>query len=323
KIWEELLDYSPISPNDDFFELGGTSLLAVRLFARIKKKFDKNLPPITLLQHRTIRGLAGLLAEDEVAWTTVVPLKASGHKAPIFCLHAGLGHVFFYHPLAKALGSDHPVYAIQPEGLDGETEMHETIEEMAAFYLEEIKKVQPEGPYVFLGYCHSTAVALEMGRMLLEAGESLPELLIVDSAPREGELDQVVSERTAKKSLRWYLGSLKVGKYQRVFDDLAVNYIPKIFLSKQRREMQDVHRLKQGLVAAYERYIWPTYEGKGGLFISKEFSERPDKMARMDNWGGLLKGGVEKIIVESDHATIFEAGNVDLLAERIGAYLDS
>ncbi|MEO0627778.1 MAG: hypothetical protein AAFY91_12370, partial [Bacteroidota bacterium] len=64
-------------------------------------------------------------------------------------------------------------------------------------------------------------------------------------------------------------------------------------------------------------------EGKGGLFISKEFSERPDKMARMDNWGALLKGGVEKIIVESDHATIFEAGNVDLLAERIGAYLDS
>ncbi|MEM6395439.1 MAG: condensation domain-containing protein [Bacteroidota bacterium] len=321
KIWEGLLDQRPISPTDDFFELGGTSILAVRLFGRIKSKFDKNLPPITLLENRTVRDLAKLIAKDDVAWTTVVPLKASGDKPPIFCLHAGMGHVFFYHPLAEALDKDRPVYAIQPEGLDGETEVHHTIEEMAAFYLEEIKKVQPEGPYLFLGYCYSTAVCVEMGKRLIEAGEPAPRLLIVDSAPKSAELDQAVSIRMKNKPLIWYLASIKNGKSKRAFDDLAIRFLPERWLSDRLQSQQKVYRLKLRLVPAYENYLWPQYHGDIALFISKEFSQRPATMEQLNNWNVLVTGHVEQIIVEGNHHSLFGKDQIDHLANGIQNYL--
>lgn len=97
-IWESLLNLQPIGVTEDFFDLGGTSIIAIRLFTEIEKHFKKKLQPISLLKHRTIRALSELIQDEtkDKPWSALVPLRASGSKPPLFCLHAGGGHVFFY-----------------------------------------------------------------------------------------------------------------------------------------------------------------------------------------------------------------------------------
>ena len=136
-IWESLLNLQPIGVTEDFFDLGGTSIIAIRLFTEIEKHFKKKLQPISLLKHRTIRALSELIQDEtkDKPWSALVPLRASGSKPPIFCLHAGGGHVFFYKDLAKHLGPDQPVYALQRIDLDHITQASQNIESTASHLL--------------------------------------------------------------------------------------------------------------------------------------------------------------------------------------------
>src|SRR5215203_756836 len=185
KIWESLLNLQPISVTDDFFDLGGTSIGAIRLFTEIEKQFNRNLQPISLLKHRTIRALSELIQDEtkDQPWSALVPLRASGSKPPIFCLHAGGGHVFFYRDLAKHLGDDQPVYALQRLDLDPITQAAQSIETTASHFLEEIRKVQPNGSYSLLAYCFSTSICWEMVRQLKQGGNSISLIAIIDSPP--------------------------------------------------------------------------------------------------------------------------------------------
>ncbi|MEM8583197.1 MAG: condensation domain-containing protein [Bacteroidota bacterium] len=321
KMWEALLDYSPISPLDDFFELGGTSLLAVRLFAKIRNKFDKNLPPITLLEHRNIRRIARIINEEEgVKWETVVPLKASGSKTPVFCFHAGRGHVFFYHPLATAL-KDRPVFAIQPKHLDGTTEAEETIESMALAYLFEIQKVQENGPYIFLAYCYSTAIVMELARILIERGDQAPKILIVDSGPTKAELDKAINYSTRPKPIRWYLSSLRKGKVNRAIDEALKHLAPRFLLSERQIFEMDRQKIRDQILPAYNRYIWPLLDIEIALFISRARTSDHSAMERLENWELLAKKGVEKYIVDGKHRELFESGTVEYLSEAIDNYI--
>jgi len=166
QIWEEIFGQSPIGIQDDFFDMGGTSLMAVRLFSKIEEKTGKNLPPVTLLQHRTVEVLSKLFSDEKTTWNTLVPLQAGDGKQPLFCIHAGGAHVLFYKVLADNMPRHQTVYAVQPEGLDGSGFSYDSMEEMTALYLREIRKVQPKGPYHILGMCFSNAVAFEMAKQI-------------------------------------------------------------------------------------------------------------------------------------------------------------
>ncbi|RMF30433.1 MAG: hypothetical protein D6765_03170, partial [Bacteroidetes bacterium] len=111
RIWSRVLGLAPIDVRANFFSLGGSSLLAVRLFAEIERQMGKNLPPVTLLQHPSIESLAPLLTDEggQPRWDSLVPLQVQGERPPLFCVHGGGGHIFFYHPLAQRLAPDQPV----------------------------------------------------------------------------------------------------------------------------------------------------------------------------------------------------------------------
>ena len=172
KIWEEILGIHPIGINDNFFEIGGKSLHAVRLFSQIQQQLNKNLSPSMLLQYPTIHLLAKVWNDDDshANWNSLVPMRTSGSKPPLFAIHAGGGHVFFYLELSKHLDANQPVYTLQPIGLDGEEQKHESIEKMAAHYLEVIKAVVPEGPFAILGTCLSDPICVEINNQMREMG---------------------------------------------------------------------------------------------------------------------------------------------------------
>jgi amino acid adenylation domain-containing protein len=183
RIWERILRTRIASIKDDFFDLGGHSLLAVQMFAQIEKVFNARLPLATLYEAPTIEGLARIL-EGEVAapnWSSLVAIQPSGSRPPFFCFHGGGGNVLIYRELAKHLGPDQPFYGLQSQGLDGSSPLLQTIEEMAALYVKEIRGVQPHGPYLLGGYCLGGAVAYEAAQQLHAEGEEVALLALLDT----------------------------------------------------------------------------------------------------------------------------------------------
>jgi amino acid adenylation domain-containing protein len=191
-IWEDLLGTRPIGVKDDFFERGGHSLLAMRLFARIEREFGKRLPVSTLFNNPTIECLAGVLREVRELpspWSPLVKLQPHGSNPPFFCVHPADGGVFRYLNLARYLGTEQPVYGLQASGLDEGQEPELCIPKMARRYVETVRTVQPEGPYLLGGWSMGGLIAVEMSRQLHEQGQKVNLLALIDTeAPEQVRL---------------------------------------------------------------------------------------------------------------------------------------
>jgi thioesterase domain-containing protein len=183
RLWEEVLGVNPISVTANFFDLGGRSIIAARLFTKILRTFGKELPLSTLFRSPTVEQLAKELEPSHTVeeYRTLIPIQGKGSRPPFFCVHGGAGSSLFMHQLSRELGDDQPFYGIEPEGLDGKRFLRLSVEEMAASYIAEIRKVQPTGPFHIGGYCFGGLVAFEMAQQLLEKGEQ-PALVALFSA---------------------------------------------------------------------------------------------------------------------------------------------
>ncbi|MDY7021880.1 MAG: thioesterase domain-containing protein, partial [Cyanobacteriota bacterium] len=192
EIWENLLNISPISVTDNFFAIGGSSLLAVKLFAEISQIFDQNYPLSILLKAPTIEELAVKLQEVENLddeWSPLVEIQPQGSKPPLFCVHGGGFNVLIYRNLAIGLGEDYPVYGLQARGLDGKPFPVEQLEEIAADYIQEIQKIQPQGSYFLCGLSNGGNIALEMAQQLKAKGQNVAFLGLFDTyAPNSAGL---------------------------------------------------------------------------------------------------------------------------------------
>lgn len=192
EMWKSLLKLEAVSVTDNFFEVGGHSLLALQLFARIYARFHQKLPLTVIFRSPTLRELAAVIDGGYVAPSDlrcVVPIHSGdGSRPPLFCIHAHGGHVGRFFSLAKFIGEDQPVYGIQALGVDGDYEQPDNFEEIARAYIAEMKTVQPTGPYYFVGDCMGGTIGFEMTRQLEEAGDEV-DLLVMVEAFRTGEVD--------------------------------------------------------------------------------------------------------------------------------------
>ncbi len=177
KILEKILSIQPVGVKDNFFDLGGHSLLAVRLVAEIGKTFGKQLPVATLFQAPTVEHLARILRQESgpAPASSLVVCQPGGSKPPFFCVH---GYNSYFH-LARYLGPDQPFYGLA-QHLNGKQIHHTRIEEIAAHYLEEIRGLQPEGPYFLGGHSMGGMVAFEMAQQLKRQGQEVALLALID-----------------------------------------------------------------------------------------------------------------------------------------------
>ena len=153
--WQDLLGVDQVSPDDDFFSLGGHSLIGVRLMAKIKRTFQVDLELAILFEARTLGQLAQAIRKasapvnrEPKTWSALVPIQPNGSRTPLFCVHAMGGDVLFYEQLAKALGPDQPFYAFQSPLVAQPDRRDITIEEMASLYIKEMRAFFPQGPYL-------------------------------------------------------------------------------------------------------------------------------------------------------------------------------
>jgi len=185
-IWEDLLPARPIGVADDFFELGGHSMLAVRLLAKVEEGFGRRLGLATLFRGATIEDIAPLLrpgadpATGAEAWSPLVTIRAGGPGPAFFCVHPAGGIVYCFQDLARRLG-DRPFYGLQSRGIDDDRTPLTTIEEMAARYVEELRRAQPAGPYHVGGWSLGGLVAFEMARQLVDDGHEVATVALLDA----------------------------------------------------------------------------------------------------------------------------------------------
>ena len=211
EIWRELLGIDEVGRDDDFFALGGHSLAAVRLFARIRKQWNVDLPLATLFQGSTLSGLAAIVAEAggldtsmpsapaptsapaasnviqlPRAWSPLVAIcRGAPDKRPLFCVHGAGGNVLNFKVISDRLGPQQPFYGLQAQGVDGRLPPLTSVEAMAAQYIEAIRTVDPTGPYRLAGYSGGGVIAYEMAQQLRREGLRVETIVMMDTLAPE------------------------------------------------------------------------------------------------------------------------------------------
>jgi thioesterase domain-containing protein/acyl carrier protein/NAD(P)-dependent dehydrogenase (short-subunit alcohol dehydrogenase family) len=330
-IWEAALKTRPIDIDENFFELGGDSLLAARLFAQMEKAFQTDLPLAMLLEAPTIRQLAKTINERKIhpSHSSLVTIQAGGTKPPLFCVHGHMGEVFFCRNLSRSLGSDQPVLGLRSQGLRGENP-HDSVEDMAIHYLREIRTRQRNGPYFLCGYCFGGMVAYEIARLLEIEGEQVA-LLVLFNAPAPGGLEGwplkwvYLSKRIAHelKKLRPLRMRQKLATIVSKAAGLVslVSGVFKIALcwavpGLANRAVQRLLTIADINVAAAKSYNPAAYSGRITLFLTEEvaslYATDPAK-----GWENLAHGGIEIHQVAGDNNSMFDARFVDALTEKL------
>jgi acetoacetyl-CoA synthetase len=183
KIWQRVLQRPSIGVEENFFDIGGSAVAADALFAEITQECGRELPSATIYHAQTIAALARLMEQPALPrFSPFVQMKAGRDTPPIFIAHGLSGSVQFFE-LASRIQTAQPVYAIQAKGIDGMEEPLERIEDMAGYYLDSIRELQPRGPYVLIGYSFGGLVAFEMAQRLSDQGETIALLTLVDAYP--------------------------------------------------------------------------------------------------------------------------------------------
>jgi len=308
RIWEQILDVSPIGMQDNFFALGGDSLAAVRVIDRVEQLFGRQLPPDMLwYQEGTIEGLARALVDDNgpPLWSGPVPIKATGKRRPLFCPHIVGGHLFFYDNLARHLSQDQPLYGLPARGLDGKTAPDTQIEAMAAHCINSMKQVQPKGPYLLAGYCSGGTIAFEMAHQLHAQGETVELLALCDSiAPG---FDPMELARTTWDFLR--LKNVRLVQqrlYRFVLQNLGLSRLRKF------RTVTEAH---------YWAYLSYRPRPCSGRVILFRASNTDDSLSYSLGWEKLAMAGVDICIIPCGHAAMVKEPTVRLLAKKLETYL--
>ena len=350
QIWERILGIRPISVTDNFFDLGGHSVLAVSLMTAIRKATGRQLPLSALFQGGTIERLGSMLRQEATSMSLpcLVELQASGSQPPLFLVHPAGGNVLCYLELARCLGTDRPFYGFQTPGLYGERALYSKIEDMAAHYLEAIMTIQPEGPYLLGGWSFGGVVAYEMAQQLVAQGRQVGQLLMLDTGVQslkkeaveedEGQVEDV-EEDDAVLLIKMFGEALPISnedlerfevheRIEYVLEKAAsANLLPPDVDVALARSFLKVYRTN---VRAMRQHVLHAYPGVVTLFkTSTELTMPPsDELAHGDQtandmldptkgWGELAAGGVRVIDVPGDHNTMVEKPHVEALALRI------
>lgn len=336
-IWQQVLGV-PLGIHDNFFELGGSSLLAVQLFAQIEKVCGKNLPLSTLIQALTVEQMASILQEEQesVLSSSLVAIQPHGSKPPLFAIHEVDGHILFYRDLANCLGSEQPFYALQPVGIDGKQAPFNRFEDMAAHYINEIRTVQPEGPYFLTGFSMGGVLAFEMAHQLHAQGQKVAMLALLD-AYAETDLILPLSQRISRHlSILSKCGPAyilqKSGKVTQKLKNKVQERLHKIVhkvdptMEIPLPDVPEAPRLS-AIAEAHEQavraYVYKVYPGRATFFQAMDRARHegwePDPYKV---WGWRIAGGLEIIEVPGDHVSIVQEPYVQVLAEKLRACLE-
>jgi amino acid adenylation domain-containing protein len=331
--WEAVFGQAPLGVCDDFFELGGDSLLAAGLFARVEADFGQVLPPETLLDRPTVRRLAELLQASSTieADSSAVRIRAGRHRPPLFCLPGIGGHVLEFREFSRQLREPHAVYGLRPAGLEDGQAPHDSIEAMAAHAIRQMRCVQPRGPYALVGYSLGGVVAFEMARQLKDAGQGIALLALLDSRLWSPKAPLSVWQRLRLHWQNLYHSShggrcrylrergrlltarIRRGSWRQADDDVVLG----LALSAASRQVARQHW------RAWRAYQPGPYDGDVMLFVAQRHPEMPDVRGSDPTlgWSRWTSEPVDVLLMNATHAEMLRPESSKVLAISIQARL--
>jgi amino acid adenylation domain-containing protein len=316
-IYRSVLGLSAVGANDDFFDLGGNSLTAGQLFQKINICFNLDLPLATLFHAPTVRRLAAVIRDSGVEQmrAPIVQIQGSGSRPPLYCVGEVSGEVIVFRRLALELGPDQPLYGLQPFRVLGSLL---SVEQLAAAYIDEIRKTGESRPFCLLGYCFGGLVAVEMARQLQRSGNTTPMVVLIDGAyPAGCRANEPWAKRIRRFRQFWqqvrnaggwshFRGRVKDG-----FARIAHRASSKAGVSLANAA-KDVATLQW---LAYESYRIKSFDGRVHLFKAESRYEFLTGGADL-GWSGVLSNLVVEE-VPGDHTTINTGSNLKILAEKV------
>jgi thioesterase domain-containing protein len=343
-LWSGVLKSSRLlGVNENFFDLGGHSLNAVRLFSQIEREFQRSLALATIFEAPTIAQLAAILDSQstKLEFSSLVAIQPKGTRPPFFAVHGVGGNVLNYRPLAKYLGDDQPFFGLQACGVDGKIAPHTRVEDMAVHYVNEIRRMQPTGPYYLGGLSFGCSVALEMAQYLRSQGEQVALLALIDGGllraqellPLRTRLPRIALFQLSR--LRMHAGELLglrpaevAGFFRRKYTTVRRRFRSMLwraqYLQYENAGIElpaSLRRVNEGASLAFRRYLPSYYAGPAVLFRSSD-GPRIRFVDPDGGWGIVIRGGLEVRRVPGDHLTMTEEPNVRVLARELRATLD-
>jgi thioesterase domain-containing protein len=329
-MWEELLGVTRIGVKDDFFVLGGHSLLAVRLINKIKKLHGITLSLGDLFGAPTIEGIAGMLRRQTPSATVsvLVGIQPKGSKQPFFCVHPLSGFAACYYELASYMKKDQPFYGLQAPSLDGRQKPFSTIEEMAAYYVKEIREFQRDGPYLLGGWSMGGTVAFEMAQQLKRQNQEVALLALLDNGKMSSRKPSNISDTDWLIEICADMNVFLPSDHLRKLSideqlDYATHQVEAAGLIPEggRRDIfRQYFYSTKAHSRATESYCPQPYPGWIDIFRTEWRGERDDDPDL--DWKTLAPGGFQIHKISGTHQSIMRAPHVQELADRLIDCLD-
>jgi thioesterase domain-containing protein/acyl carrier protein len=335
QIWEQVLGINSVGIRDNFFEIGGHSLLAAGLLAEIEKIFGKNLPLSTIFQSPTIEQLADILREPE--WSSpspsmvVIQPGTGSYKPPLFCIHVLGRGLEFYRPLMNYIDQSQPVLGLSTQIMDEKLAPPNRVEELAAYYIKEMQIFQPYGPYFILGVSFGGTVAFEIARQLDAKGQKVALLGLLDTYGPDAFKSSSEKKRgqRAMKVLQLTPGvfinkakSNMMGKIE-FLTEIQWRILCKFYRSLGRPLPIYLENFTHRELnhEALRHYVAGVYSGRATIFKAVE-SAILFGADRELGWSEVVRGGIEIHEIQSDHLGMLQEPQVRILGEKLQAAVD-
>ncbi|MBT6564851.1 MAG: amino acid adenylation domain-containing protein, partial [Candidatus Scalindua sp.] len=347
-IWEEILGVEQIGVLDNFFDLGGHSLLSVRLMAEIHNKFGRDLPISTLIQTPTVKEQASMLqlpTENEHRGP-LISIQPKGDRTPFFCVHPVGGNVLSYMELTRQLGNHHPFYGLQSPGLNGGVHP-ESIEKMASLYIEAIRTIQRQGPYCLGGWSMGGIIAYEMAQQLQQTGEEISLIALIESyTPSALKLieDYYNKEHNLGKYGQEYLMINSFARdlfggmipeiqaqpnghsnYSEIYFESILEHAKKsedpILDRMGTKQIRKLFGVYMANTHAMNNYKPKPYKGKIVLFNAEGDADEADSHDPTMGWEKLAEDGLFIRNISANHYTILREPQVKILADGLRKFL--
>lgn len=371
EIFQKVLGLEKVGIHDNFFALGGHSVLAAQIVSQLRETFACELPLWVLFKSSTIAELAQVietpsLPSEELANgdrgmgnapasdPCLVPIKPNGSKQPFFWIHPMAGVIFPYYPVSYLLGSDQPVYGLESVGLKGEKQPFKRIEDMASYYINAMRSVQPEGPYFLGGWSLGAYVAYEMAVQLQQANQKVALLALLDTPSSligsykakdalklsaellrmivqdvwpyvHDYLSLVTAESSSlQTSQKKYHGKglikhvvSRLGNRSEIMRVAAQS--PQLIAGEQQPAVRRLAKVLLANTLAIFRYQPKSYNGKVILLKTSDIAHEQDETW---GWGELATEGAKVYSVPGNHMTLLRQPYVQAIAEILRKYLD-
>ncbi|MHB8206503.1 non-ribosomal peptide synthetase [Mucilaginibacter sp.] len=338
-IWQELLGLQQVGIYDNFFDLGGHSLLALRVIANVEKVTSKQFPVNVLFEYQTIEKFAEFLEEDgkKSKLQSLVPIKAAGNNKPLYVVSGINGTAFAFVRFANMLDAEQPVYLLQePQEIGEMEEFPATVEGIAATYIDQILKQNPDGPFAIAGHCFGGIIAFEMAKQMEKMGKEVKLLALMDIDISDFETLQpgmkknlyFIKHKIQNELHKIYKNTYLFVAHRQLFFKYRNEYHRRLLnkykkIAKPNYNIEE-YNFSQKVTQLYEKakknYQFTPYNIDVIIFRAKIASyHRDDK--KFSGWKPFVNS-IEVRDVEGDHLTMLESNDLPtILQQDLNRYL--